>query len=416
MNKVICDICGTMYPENAAQCPICGCAKPAGASAVQEDGVPAENENGAYGQTKGGHFSKGNVRRRNKSAEKVAQKAANVAAVKAEEHEEEPEETTEESNKGLIIAIVLLIVAIVGMLCYIFFTYFAGNLFGGDTTPTTTVATTTQSTETGKTEIKCQGLDLQVPDNKITLESLDHAWLLNVVATPADTTDEITYTSSNTKVAAVSSDGRVTAVGAGTATITVTCGDVVKECKVVCDFATDETIEETTEETTEATTKPTEEKVDVSKFYLYPRRDGDCTIDVGESFRLQLRDGKGKKVDVTWTATVEGYFEIDGDVITGIKSTPKDANAADKIRATCTYEGVEFSCIIRVRPEVPSATTKPTESTEPSDSTESTEETTEATEETTEATEETTEATEETTESTESSGSTETTEDSGAVG
>ena len=26
MNKVICDICGTSYPENAEQCPICGYA------------------------------------------------------------------------------------------------------------------------------------------------------------------------------------------------------------------------------------------------------------------------------------------------------------------------------------------------------------------------------------------------------
>ena len=27
MSKVICDVCGTTYPETAQQCPICGCAK-----------------------------------------------------------------------------------------------------------------------------------------------------------------------------------------------------------------------------------------------------------------------------------------------------------------------------------------------------------------------------------------------------
>ena len=25
MSKIICDICGTSYPETATQCPICGC-------------------------------------------------------------------------------------------------------------------------------------------------------------------------------------------------------------------------------------------------------------------------------------------------------------------------------------------------------------------------------------------------------
>ena len=27
MSKIICDICGTTYPETASHCPICGCAK-----------------------------------------------------------------------------------------------------------------------------------------------------------------------------------------------------------------------------------------------------------------------------------------------------------------------------------------------------------------------------------------------------
>ena len=216
-------------------------------------------------------------------------------------------------------------------------------------------------------------MDLQVPNNEIVLEKEGHVWLLTIETSPVDTTDEITFTTSDPTVATVSSEGRVTAVGAGTATITVKCGDVVKECQVVCNFGTEpteETVEETTEatepteETTEPTTKPTEPEVDVSKFYLFPRRDGDCTIDVDESFTLQLRDGNGKRVDVTWTASVEGYFTIDGDVITGVKPTPIDANEADKVRAVCTYEGVEFYCIIRVRYPVSTETVPPPETTE----------------------------------------------------
>ncbi len=370
MNKVICDVCGTMYPDTAEQCPICGCASKGPVEAVATDalGAQAEGAVGAYSYTKGGRFSKSNVRKRGK----VAEKAPKVAEVKNNSDEEAPEEEESSvSNKGLIIAIILLIVAIVGMLCYIFFTYFAGDLFGNGSDPANTAATTTEATQTDMEEIKCEDLELQVPNNEIVLEKVDHAWLLKVVTSPADTTDEITYTTSDSSVATVSSDGRVTAVGAGTAIITVKCGDVVKECKVLCNIdtdPTDETVEDPTEETTEATTepttKPTEPDLDVSKFYLYPRRDGDCTIDVDESFTLQLRDGNGKRVDVEWTATVEGYFSIDGDVITGVKPTPIDPNEAHNVRAVCTYEGVEFYCIIRVRHPVSTEPILPPTTTE----------------------------------------------------
>lgn len=369
MNKVICDVCGTMYPDNAGQCPICGSSSASGAQPIPAEGTQAEAAVGTYGYTKGGHFSKSNVRKRGNASKKASK------AVAAKTDDVPEEEESGGSNKGLIIAIILLIIAIVGMLCYIFFTYFSDSLFGSENKPDSTVSTTTQATETNPVEIKCQDMDLQVPNNEITLQKVDHAWLLKVETTPADTTDKITYTTSDPSVAVVSSEGRVTAVGNGTATITVTCGDVVKECKVTCNIETDpteETVEETTDatepteetEATEPTTEPTEPKLDVSKFYLFPRRDGDCTIDVDETFTLQLRDGNGKKVDVEWTATVEGYFSIDGDKITGVSPTPLDADAADKVRAVCVYEGVEFSCIIRVRHPVSTEPILPPETTE----------------------------------------------------
>ena len=372
MNKVICDICGTMYPENASQCPICGCAKPEDANVVPAEGTGADAAAGAYSYTKGGHFSKSNVKKRNKAATKAPKAVAAAAAAKnADEENGDNEENSGESNKGLIIAIVLLIIAIVGMLCYIFFTYFAGDIFGGSDP-----VVTTQATVTTTGEIKCQDLDLQVPGNEITLDKVDHAWLLTVIPSPFDTTDEITFTSSDPNVAMVSSDGRVTAVGAGTATITVTCGDVVKQCQVVCNIETEPTTEATTEPTTEpteatteATTKPTEPKPDLSKFHtdvLGSKYDNDCRLDVGDSCTIVLRDGDGNKVDVTWSATVEGYFEVDGNKITGIKPTPLDSNEADKVRAVCTYEGVEFSVIIRVlTPPVVIPPTEPTEYTGP---------------------------------------------------
>ena len=62
MSKIICDVCGTSYPDTANQCPICGKLKqdnPASAT----DTVNAQDNGYAY--VKGGRFSHANVRKRN---------------------------------------------------------------------------------------------------------------------------------------------------------------------------------------------------------------------------------------------------------------------------------------------------------------------------------------------------------------
>lgn len=57
--------------------------------------------------------------------------------------------------------------------------------------------------------------------------------VLTATVTPEDATDKtVTWTTSNETVATVSADGTVTAVAAGTATITATCGDFKAECAV----------------------------------------------------------------------------------------------------------------------------------------------------------------------------------------
>ena len=48
MSKIVCDICGTAYPDTAQECPICGCAKDdaaallAGAAAAEEEVAAGE--------------------------------------------------------------------------------------------------------------------------------------------------------------------------------------------------------------------------------------------------------------------------------------------------------------------------------------------------------------------------------------
>lgn len=58
---------------------------------------------------------------------------------------------------------------------------------------------------------------------------------LTATVEPANTTDELVWSSSNESVATVSETGLVTAVSVGTATITVTCGTVTAACRVIVD-------------------------------------------------------------------------------------------------------------------------------------------------------------------------------------
>ena len=52
------------------------------------------------------------------------------------------------------------------------------------------------------------------------------------IVTPANSTEKITYKSSNTKIATVSTKGVIKAKKKGTVTITVKSGDVKVRCRV----------------------------------------------------------------------------------------------------------------------------------------------------------------------------------------
>ena len=45
MSKIVCDICGTSFSDEEELCPICGCAKGAGAALLGEDILTEELEN-----------------------------------------------------------------------------------------------------------------------------------------------------------------------------------------------------------------------------------------------------------------------------------------------------------------------------------------------------------------------------------
>lgn len=85
--------------------------------------------------------------------------------------------------------------------------------------------------------IPCTGLS--VSPTTVSFTALNATQQLTVTKTPADTTDTVSYASSNENVATVSSSGLVTCVGLGSATITVMCGEQSATCAVTATVSYD---------------------------------------------------------------------------------------------------------------------------------------------------------------------------------
>lgn len=219
MNKVICDVCGTTYPDTAEVCPICGCAKNA-LEQTEAESVPVE-ETAAQTTTKGGRFSKSNVRKRNKTSGNRGNSDG------------------EGANKGLVVAVVLLLLAIVAVLIYIGVRFLAPKV--PQLIPDQNSSSQNdQNQDDNDSSLEDNGekycTELKLSSSTIELTTAGTSWLLSVEKTPADTEDIVTFESSDVNVVTVDATGNIVAVGPGEATITVTCGQASAECKVMCTF------------------------------------------------------------------------------------------------------------------------------------------------------------------------------------
>ena len=253
MSKIICDICGTSYPETADRCPICGYSRELNGDNVLDNQSLEPEAQEADIVTE---------------EVKVTAEAVPVPAVKEskkfvdkddddddddyddDEDEDDEDEDEPRSNTFLVVILVILIVALLAVSGFIFVKYFLPTMGGESTEPTGTAAPSTSVSTEATTEprIACIGLTM-TSEASIVLEEEGAEWLINVIPAPENTTDKILYSSSDESVVTVNEAGKLTAVGQGEAVITITCGDQLMQCNVACFF-----IQETTEPT--GTTAP----------------------------------------------------------------------------------------------------------------------------------------------------------------
>lgn len=343
MSKIICDVCGTRYPESAGKCPICGRVCDSSENSVADEMLMEDmpfTPSGSH--VRGGRFSKSNVRKRNEGAASYEMPEQPRRRTRPQEQEEirygnAPVEQENKSNVGLNIALVVVIVALLCVTAYIFVTFFMPNVLKlqeatePSIVPTEIVTEAPTTIPTEEPTIPCESLVWA--DGEPTshyFEAAGEQWLLNTLVTPENTTDQIMYWTSDENVAIVDSEGCVTALANGEAVITVSCGSQQLSFQVVCYFA----------DATEATTEPPTEATK-------PLKDVTLTVD---------------KTDITFNAKDQGYTfkcgQLSRDEITWISEdesivTVKDGKAVSVGKGTTNiiakYGEQEVTIIVRCK-------------------------------------------------------------------
>ena len=359
MNKVICDVCGTDYPETAAQCPICGCARAGGGQTTA--GNDTEQSASGYTYVKGGRFSKANVKKRLKATQ--AQQAAQMRAERRkDEDDEDPDEELElgnASNKGLIVIVVLLLVAIIAVSSYIAVHFFGPRVQDKDhgytqsTRPILPSSSSTAATE-DPDRIACTGLTVHDPE-PIELDTIGEVWEIFYEVEPGNTTDAISFDSSDPDVATVDANGIIKAVGEGEATITIKCGGFVEERTVRIQLGEDpgETTDPTVTDPSQTDpTEPTVTEPEDPELVLELNRQ-DFTLE-SESQKWQLyQDGPIDRSKITWSSDDESIATVTDGLVEPV------GNGRTRIRAK--YEDQEVSCWVTVKNMQAATEPEPTE-------------------------------------------------------
>lgn len=362
MSKIICDICGTSYPDTADCCPICGCSRDAAGSILGGDLLEQTADESAQEQ----EFPR--KRKEIFDFDEVNSESDEEQVTYAEtDYDEEEEEEAEEPRQNTLVVIVLtVLIALLLMAAgFIFVRYFLPNMGGkADAVPQTTYPTEAVSTETTEPGIPCQELYI-ISGKTVELNEEGQMFLLHVKASPENTTDKILFVSGDESIATVTEDGKITAVSEGETVITIRCGVSTMECPVTVKYV-EETVPPTTEapetlateategaaepqnaeteapaaaEPTEAATTPAAPAQTNLKNVTLKLKKTDIRLGVYYEYKLLLDCGLEQN-EVQWTSEHPYIASVDENgVVKAIK--------AGTTAITATYGDQKVQCIVR---------------------------------------------------------------------
>lgn len=347
MSKIICEICGTTYPEAAESCPICGCAKDAVIDLLNDEDLMKENKQDSDVSADEFLADEEALLDIDDDREEVDQEDE---ADEEETDDEEDEEDDEPRHNSLVV--ILLTILIVGLLAiagFIFVRYILPNMEKIDPLPTTEAVQTesVQAIATTELVIPCEFIAMN-NDEVADLVEEGQQFLLNVIVKPENTTDKIIFVSADEGIATVSEDGKVTAVSEGETIIYISCGKYNMECPVVVKYE-EETVPPTEVQTTEATeetqieTEPEETMAmdtSVDPNVILKLKKEDIRLGVYYQFTLEL-DCSLKPGQVQWSSEHSHIATVDEN---GVVTAVKEGTTA----IIAKYGDQQVQCIIRV--------------------------------------------------------------------
>lgn len=350
MNKIICEICGTAYPDTADCCPICGCARE---YSQNQDEIPSQMpEYVPEGRKKGGLFS-------------AAQKKFQMDFYDLDDEDEEDKDLLEafpdipkashEHSVNVPVVVVLTVLIALSLLAsgYLFFRYdLPGRRIAEPETGTTPVSvpSATEMETTEEPTVPCQSIVLTAGAPELTRRG--QYWLLHVIVMPEDSTDQLTYVSADENVVTVTPEGRLCAVGNGETSVTISCGKERIICPVTVSIP--EETEATAPETEPSSTEP--EKREAPEESTQPQNTESSEEQGNMALKLKQTDITFKKTGVTF------QLELDCDLkpedVTWLTMNSKVAICHDGLitvlgygttKIVAQYEGQEAVCIVRCK-------------------------------------------------------------------
>ena len=354
MSKIICDICGTSYPDSSECCPICGCS-----NATAAEILAADMENEDFMEEVNKVTAEPVAVSRKKEIfdfDEVNSEDDQEETDKEEDEEQayddEEEEEAPRHNTFVVILLTILIVALLGAAAFIFVRYFLPNMGEDETVPTTVVQETEAAVPTTEAVIPCKQM-IMTNAGVAELNAEGQQFLLHIKALPENTTDKIIFTSADESIATVTEDGKITAVSEGETIIDIRCGEYSIECPVIVKYVeetvppTTEAVEETVPETTEANEDDSEETTGDEDSEEAPAKSDvklklkrtDIQLGVYYQFRLEL-DCDLDPEEVTWTSEHPHIATVDEQgKVTAVKSGTTSI--------TAKYGDQEVKCMVR---------------------------------------------------------------------
>ena len=346
MNKIICDICGTTYPDSSECCPICGCT-----NAMAEDILKAELSSNDYLDDIGTNASAAGKKKEIFDYEEVnTPEPTEEEEVEEDDYDEEEEEEAPRHNTFVVILLTILIVVLLGAAAFLFVRYFLPNM-RDEEIPSTTAAIqeTEQAASTTEPTIPCQQM-FMTNAGVAELSAEGQQFLLHIKTLPENTTDQIVYTSADETIATVTEDGKITAVSEGETVIHITCGEYFINCPVIVKYV-EETVPPTTEETVPeetapAETTPAETQSDAAsegtsnlKNITLKLKKSDIQLGIYYQFQLEL-DCALTPEEVTWSSEHPHIATVDEQ---GNVTAVKEGTTA----ITAKYGDQQVQCIVR---------------------------------------------------------------------